>query len=110
MSLRRANKRGRELRHDIQDLGSLISGGMRSPTAEEFVGVMQSGVNLLAQAIHHKEPLDPFSDRTTADMVLVYRNILDDEALGRAARIAGLSDQEAASRLQDGSWDPFTDE
>ena len=108
--MRSLNKRGRELRHGVQDLEGLIQGGMSSPLAEEFVQPMKTGCEVLSQAIHHRWSLDQAPDADTRGMLLIYRNVFGEEALGRAVRLSGLSDQEALQGLSDGTWDPFSED
>ena len=83
---------------------------MKSPHAEQFIGVMNASTNLLAQSIHHKEPLTPELDGRTGNVLVLYDRLFGDEALGQAARLAALSDEEASEGIQNGSWDPFSDE
>lgn len=108
--LRSVNDKGRATRQRQQDLKSLIDGGMKSPRGEQFVGVMTASTNALAQSIHHQEPLDPETDGRTTNVLVVYEHLFGDEALGRAARIASIPDEEAISGISDGSWDPFSDD
>jgi hypothetical protein len=86
-SLRSENDRGRALRQRQQDLQSLIDGGMKSPRAEQFIGVMNASGNVLAHSIHHKEPLTPELDGRTGSVLVLYERLFGDEALGRAARL-----------------------
>jgi hypothetical protein len=110
MGLRSVNKRGRDLRHGIQDLEGLIEGGMKSPLAAQFTGAMNSSITLLRQAIHHKNPPDPDADQLTENTLVLYRTFLDDEAIGRGARLSGLPDEAVVAGLQDGTFDPFSED
>jgi len=83
---------------------------MESPRAEQFLPVMDASINVLAQAVHHGEMPPPETEGRVANTWVLYDRLFGDEALGRAARLAGLEDDEAAAQLQEGAWDPFSDE
>jgi hypothetical protein len=71
---------------------------------------MNASGNVLAHSIHHKEPLTPELDGRTGGVLVLYERLFGDEALGRAARLAGIPDEQAIAGIQNGSWDPFSDE
>jgi hypothetical protein len=49
-------------------------------------------------------------DELTGGLASMYEILLSDAGVGRSMRLAGLSADDAARRLRNGSWDPFTAE
>jgi hypothetical protein len=109
-SLRWVNERARWLRHARRDLLGMIDSGLRSRRAEQFIGVITRTEPVLVAAIHDQRPLDGDQAGRSGNVLVLYEGLFADQAVVRAARLTGMSETGAAAQIQDGRWDPFSDE
>jgi len=101
-------KRGKTIDGDVGNARLLLSRGVRSPNAVEYVRDGEALLFVLAEAVHAGTDPGPELERETCGFMAFGRNFTDG-AIGAAIRRAGLSSDEAVAMLTQGEWDPFAD-
>src|SRR4051794_14183899 len=88
---RSVNKRGSIINGDLADVRMLLSQGMQSPNAEEFVHDGEVLCEALASAVHAGEDPGPELERETRGFMAFSRSTFSTGAFGAALRRSGRS-------------------
>lgn len=108
LGMRSVSKRGSMISGDVGNARLLLSRGMQSSNAEEFVRDGEVLLSALAESLHAGVDPGPELERETRGFMAFGRNF-NTGAFGAAVRRAGLSTDDAVALLTHGEWDPFTD-
>jgi hypothetical protein len=114
-ALRSTNKRGERLRADVRRVEQLLEAGLASPNALIFVEQANEWCELFSSAVHVSIKPDtegPGLSQVYLGWLAHVRPFVGQVGvsfLGQQVRDAGLSTDEALSRISTGEWDPYED-
>jgi hypothetical protein len=107
LGVRSVNRRGRRIAKDVALIEGLLDRGLQSPNAEAFVKDGHSIQAALREAVHDPADPGPRIEAQSRDLLRRARERFITARIGKAARRAGLSAEEAADAMARGEFDPF---
>jgi hypothetical protein len=102
-----ANWRGRRIANDVGRIDELLGRGLRSPEAVSFVREGNALLVQLGEGVHTRTDPGPAVNRDCRRFRRRARERFRAARIRRAARRAGLDENEAAEAIASGRWDPF---